>query len=451
MFYKIIFSEDVVKRRQRWLLIRHSIVSGTLGFGMLLIIQSYVPADMTIYSLSREYAELYRELLPRDIVLASGLPIAMEFAWTGHSRNQECQAFLDALAGDLQKMDASRSGTIHYSSLDTVLHFEGDLDAGGFPLVYRLFTVKTANLENELENGELDEDVKNDPLVRAYLGGKPTALTESAQAQSRFLNKQMKEFNDELWQTEGAVLGQKFRALKSGGRSDFFLIDPYSTLRLLGSDKQSGYKAKAAEWKKKADIRFSLKRRVNNELYERVCALRTLEAEIPLKQATQPLFGRVEWLLNAATNFLTPDGIKSGQVEKRVVEVADWAGFNRSPIVVVGGLTNENALFPQAKLLITAPDQTSLTFSQYADFYKCLVNEPERFQIESVSDLTIEIRSGVAFVKSFEIQGEVVGANPKKLLDYLNRVREVNLCLDDLRKVGELLPEPERTGASHGR
>jgi indole-3-glycerol phosphate synthase len=92
-------------------------------------------------------------------------------------------------------------------------------------------------------------------------------------------------------------------------------------------------------------------------------------------------------------------------------------------------------------------DATPIPFRQYADFYKCLANEPERFQILSVSSLEVEIRDGAAYVKRFEISGEIVGVNPENLKTYLTKVDEAKHCFEDLRKVGAILAKgkPDRS------
>ena len=447
MFYKIIFSENVIKRRARWLLIRHTLLSGATGLGLWLVGYSFVLPDSTVYALSHEYADVYLDLLPRDIALSVGLPVTAEFVWAGSVRNHNHQAFLDSLSKDIQAMNSACSGRILYSSSDRVRHSEGKMDEDTFQQVDALFGAWATNPVPDPKSIELESAVKNDPLVKAYLSEEKTPLAVSGQEQTKFLTEQMHGFNNTLWSDESAILGKAFGSLKSRERSTIFQIDPQLTFDLLEAGTQPRYREKKAIWEKLSRRRFSFKRKMLTDLSGRVSLLRKLDSEMPRNQDVQPLFSQAEWLLNAATNFFTLEEIKTDKPKSRIVEIAKWASFSSPPVVTVGSLTNGKSLFSQNALQITMSDATPIPFRQYADFYKCLANEPERFQILSVSSLEVEIRDGAAYVKRFEISGEIVGVNPENLKTYLTKVDEAKHCFEDLRKVGAILAKgkPDRS------
>lgn len=447
MFYKIIFSEDVIKRRSLWFLIRHTLISGTMGLGLWLVGYCFVLPNMTVYALSHEYAEMYFDLLPRDIALSVGLPVAAEFVWAGAARNHNHQTFLDALSNDIAALNPNCVGQFFYSSSDRVRRSKWDVGVGAFPQVDALFGAWATNPVPDPKSIELESDVKNDPLVKAYLSTEQTLLAVSGQEQTKFLTEQMQGFNNKLWGDESSGLGKSFSALKSRERCAVFQIDPQLTLDLLGAGDPSRYREKRTAWAKLSRNWFSFKRKMLNDLSERVSRLRKLDSEMPRNQDVQPLFSQAEWLLNTATNFFTLEEIKTDKPKSRIIEIAGWVGFSNPPVVTVGSLTNGKLLFSQNALQITMSDATSIPFRQYADFYKCLANEPERFQILAVSGLEVEVRGGAAFVKRFEISGEIIGVNPETLKTYLTKVDEAKHCFDDIRKANEILVrvQPDRS------
>ena len=448
MFYKIIFSEDVIRRRSNWLLIRHTLISGAMGFALWLVGYCFVLPDRTVYALSHEYAEIYLGLLPRDIALSVGLPVVMEFTWAGATSNHNHQIFLDALSKDITDMNSACFGRFSYSSSDRVRRSKWDMGVGDFKRVDALFGLWAANPRPDPKAIELRSEVKNDPMVKAYLAEEKTLLAVSGQEQVKFLTEQTHGFNNTLWSDEAAVLGKSFGALKSRDRCAIFQIDPELTIELLEAGDPSRYREKKKTWEKLSLRWFSLKRGRQNDLSEQISFLRKLDYETPTNLESQPLFSQAEWLLNTATNFFTLEAIRADVPKARIVEIAGWAGFSSPPVVTIGELTNSKSLFSRIALQITMSDTTAIPFRQYSDFYKGLATEPERFQILAVSDLEIEIRDGAAYVENFKISGEIVGANPEKLKAYLVKVGEAKRCLEDIRRVNEILSraKPGRSG-----
>jgi len=439
MFYKIIFSENVIRRRSRWLLIRHALISGSLGFALWLVGYCFVLPDRTVYALSHEYAESYLNLLPRDIALSVGLPVAAEFTWAGATSNHNHQALLDALSKDIKDMNSACFGHFFYSSSDQVRHSKWDMGIGDFKQVDALFGLWAASPTPDPKAIELRSEVKNDPAVKVYLAEEKTPLAVSGQEQIKFLTEQMHGFNNTLWGDEAAVLGKSFGALKSRERCAIFQLDPQLTIEILEAGDPSRYRAKKIAWEKLSRRWFSFKRGRQNELSERVSLLRKLDSETPMNLEAQPLFSQAEWLLNTATNFFTLEEILADKPRSRIAEIAGWVGLSSPPVVTIAELTNSKSLFSRIALQITMSDTTAIPFRQYVDFYKGLATEPERFQILAVSGLEIEIRDGAAYVENFKISGEIVGANPEKLKAYLAKVSEAKHCLEDIRKVNEIL------------
>ena len=449
MFYKISFSENVIRRRRRWLLIQQGAVSGAVGLLLLAAIYTYVPKNMTLYALSREYSRLYCDVLPRDIALSASVPAITEFLWAGKpSCNTSHLAFLDALSADLKQMDAAVSGKVHCSSADRILRGEGGLAAHTFSRVDSLFSMWIQEEEKEQTSAARNDTLQEDPLTTEYLKHQKTQAQQSAEVQNRFLREQTRGFNNQLWQDEMSKLVAAFPALRKPERSDFFLIDPELTLTLLADGSASKYKAKQTTWRKMADNRFSFQRHINEELYARVSALRRLDGELPLKQITQPLAARTEWLLNTATNLFTAEQLAKGRGSERILEVAGWAGFYRKPAVVAGKPVGSGSLFSQITFQAESPSQTDVPFSQYVDFYRCLVNEPERFRILSIPLLEVEVKNGAAYVSRFRLEGEVFGANPAALQAMSARMVEANRCFEDIRKAQNILEKSAQNGGS---
>lgn len=164
-----------------------------------------------------------------------------------------------------------------------------------------------------------------------------------------------------------------------------------------------------------------------------------------------PLFGRVEWLLNLATNFMTATELESGRVDKRVLEIAGWAGFYNNPLIVTNPPERRNGLFSLMRFQVESAGQGEVLLRQYADFYKCLVNEPERFRVLSMSGFEVEVQNGTAFVNRFVLECQAAGVSPEKLEEFQKTMDEANRCLEDLRKMKDVLDATVRVGGvNHG-
>jgi hypothetical protein len=449
MFYKISFSENVVRRRRGWLLFQQGAVSGAIGLLLLTAIYTYVPKNMTLYALSREYSRLYCDILPRDIALSASMPVITEFLWAGKpSCNATHLAFLDALSADLKQMDASVSGQFHCSSADRILRGEGGLAAHTFSQVDALFSKWIQEEEKDQNSAMRNDALQEDPLTAGYLKFQKTQAQQSAEVQNQFLNEQTHGFNNQLWRDEMASLLTTFPALRKPERSDCFLIDPDLTLTLLADGSGAKYKAKQTAWRNRADKRFSFRRRINEEVYARVSKLRTLDGELPLKQFTQPFAARTEWLLSTSTNFFTAEQLAKGNVSERILEVAGWAGFYKKPVVVAQEPKKSGSLFSRTLFQVESPAQTEIPFSQYVDFYRCLVNEPERFRMVSIPLLEVVVKNGAAYVSRFQLEGEVFGADFSALQVMSERMAEANRCFEDIRKVQKILERNVQNGGS---
>jgi len=202
-------------------------------------------------------------------------------------------------------------------------------------------------------------------------------------------------------------------------------------------DRHCKWSAENPAWKRLSARRFSFKRRLGDQMYERMCDLRELNNMIPVQQVTQPLFGQADWLLQTSTNFLTKAQLAEGQAKERILEVAGWAGFYKKPTVEVLDGKPAGRLFSLASFSIQSPESLARPFVQYVDFYKCLVNEPERFRVLSIPVLEIEIRDGAVFVNKFSIKGDVAAVDPEVLKEYRERMDEAIDCFDDLKKALE--------------
>jgi hypothetical protein len=454
MFYKISFSENVIRRRRCWLRVRQGALSGAVGLLMWTGMYTYVPKEMTIYALSREYSRVYCDIFPRDIALSASMPVISEFLWAAEpSCNLSHLAFLDALAADLKQMDVSVSGKIRCSSADRILRGEGGVAGHEFGGVNALFAGWIQEEEKAAQSGaERSKAWREDLLNAGYLTPSKTRAQQSADEQDRFLREQIYGFNNQLWQDEMSALVTAFPALRRPERNHFFLIDPDLTLTLLADGSGVKYQAKQVAWQKKADKRLSFRRRMNDELYDRVSALKRLESGLPPKQITQPLAARTEWLLNAATNFFTADELANGKSSERIAEIAGWAGFYRKLIITNQTPEKGEVLFTRIAFRIESPEQAEVPFSQYADFFRCLVNEPERFRILSIPLLEVEVKNSAAYVTRFRLDGEVPGVDPAALQKMSERMQEANLCFEDIRKVQNILERKSRGGGSdHGR
>ena len=175
-------------------------------------------------------------------------------------------------------------------------------------------------------------------------------------------------------------------------------------------------------------------------------ALRVLDGELPLKQITQPLAARTEWLLHTATNFFTAEQLVAGKSSERITEVASWAGFYRKPFVVADVPVKSGPLFSRTTFRIESPEQTEVPFSQYVDFYKCLVNEPERFRILAIPLLEVVVKNGAAYVSRFRLEGEVFGTDSSRLQEMSARMDEANRCFEDIRNVQNILEKNAQNG-----
>jgi len=203
------------------------------------------------------------------------------------------------------------------------------------------------------------------------------------------------------------------------------------TLALLGEESS----LKEDEWRRISEKRFPLfKRRLNQELDERVSFLRDLDVVTPLQQVTQPLFGRADWLLRTSTNFFTQAKVSAGEVERRILEVAGWAGFYRNPVVSLSEKPTSGRLFSLIAFRVQSPEGLSVSFSQYVDFYKCLVGEQERFRVLNVPQMKIEVRDGAAFVTQFELEGEIAVVDPEVLRELRKRMDDAEKSFYDLKK-----------------
>jgi len=444
MFYTISFSAGTIRRRRRRLLLVQGAISGVLLLVLAALIFSYRPANATVYALCREYAEVYRRILPRELVMSSTIPVGSKFFWTGEGENQAFQNIFDSLTKDLQMLSSSKAGTITFSSSTNELVLTGDLLLGDFPRVQEVFADVASDTNEVCTHTGLTGAMRSDPLVVSYLEKKQTLLQKNAEAQKKFLNEEMKGFAKLLWR-DCEVRAKNVDALKKKN-PDYFLIDPSSTLRWLGSDTSGEFQKRLKEWKSYAGKRFSFRKKMCEALASRVDELKVLDMELPQQAAVNPAQPQVLWLMNTATNFLTARALGDDRVVFRIEEVSGWAGFYKTPGISVEPPTKQDELFMRQNFLIKFPDNTRVSFRQFADFYRCLANEPERFQLTEISDLVVELTAGAVFVNSFSLAGFVVGIDPKGRDAFTEEVESIDQCLAEWKGVHSLFQTSERKG-----
>ncbi len=445
MFYTISFSSGTVRRRRLQLLLKQGLAAGGALLLFAALVFSYRSANGTVYALCKQYAEVYRRLAPRDMVMSVTVPVVSEFFWTQAGMNQSFQTFLDSLTRDLKIVDSSKAGTIRFSSSTHVLVLTGDLVFSDFLTVDAWFSeCESATNEAPVVSG-LSHVVQNDPLVTSYLRpSKQTMLQRNVAAQKEFLQKNMKQFSKLLWRDHG-VHAKGVEAL-SEYCSDYFLIDPHSTLRLMGSDTLPEVQKLKKKWKRLAGGRFSFRRKMYEDLAVRIDELRALDVELPQQNLTQPVFPQTLWLLNTSTNFLTVKLLTEDRAVFRLEEIAGWAGFYKPPVVTCGPVSKEGTLFSRRDFTIISPKNTKVSFRQFIDFYKCLANEPERFQVEQVSELVVELVDGAVFVNEFVLKGFVVGVDSRRLSECKKQVDCVDRCLSEWKRVHALFQTAEPKG-----
>lgn len=445
MFYEISFSEETVRRRRRWSLIRQGCGLAVTAASLLLVGYSYMPAGMRIYALSKEYSSGYFGILPRDIALSAAVPVVDCFRWTVDSRNRRYVEFLEALADDLQETDPGTQGKVIYRGESPELSFKGDLNLDLLPRVSR-WVGSQAERETTEPDSKVLAAAKDDPLAKPYFERESTAIEQSGEEQKAFLNKNLKDIALRVWDAGAISLVEQFPQLRKR-REEFFQINPQMTLDLMKGKAPELEK----EWNKRANRPFSFRHGMKNEMDARVTYMVELGGRIPPEEDAMPLFGRVEWLLNLATNFMTATELESGRVDKRVLEIAGWAGFYNNPLIVTNPPERRNGLFSLMRFQVESAGQGEVLLRQYADFYKCLVNEPERFRVLSMSGFEVEVQNGTAFVNRFVLECQAAGVSPEKLEEFQKTMDEANRCLEDLRKMKDVLDATVRVGGvNHG-